>query len=299
MKTMRNAAILLLSAMAADIAAAQAPTTEQIIVKGERDRGQIEQFVSQLKPAQGDTQLGKFLQPICPSVTGLADRQNRRVADRMREVAQAAGIDVARPGCDANIAVLVVTNKAATMKALMARNSHLFYGLPLSTVHAMERSSSPAVAWQVVDEIGTDGMPLEPVRLTSDGDNRAAAPDEARVVRSFGAVSRLRELTVPQFLDSIVIIEASAAQKFTATQLADYALMRALVGTGDAFSPPPQSILGMLSAASSGGEAPLSVTWGDIALLKSLYATSNAVSAIVQRDAIATRMESELAARQR
>ena len=41
-------------------------------------------------------------------------------------------------------------------------------------------------------------------------------------------------------------------------------------------------------------EAPLSATWWDIAFLKSLYASNNAVQASVQRDAIARQMKREL-----
>ena len=54
-----------------------------IIVQGQGLHSQINDFVSQLKPASGNDQLGKFLQPVCPDVAGLSTAQEIAVANRM------------------------------------------------------------------------------------------------------------------------------------------------------------------------------------------------------------------------
>ena len=281
-----------LAVLATDASAAAPGGTSPIIVQGERQRAQIDDFVARLKPAQGNSQLGKFLQPICPEVSGLAAPDNQRVAFRMRQVAAAAGVEAEPAGCATNVLVLVVADKSAAMNALRRTRPDLLGELPATEFHRMATDPLGAAAWQVVDQIGTDGMSLANVRIKTGGD--PAATTSARAVRSFGSVSRLRELSVPQFLTSIVIVEADVARDVTTTQLADYALMRSLVGTDDRGSAPSQSILNLINADRTGTEAPLSATWWDIALLKSLYSTSNAVEASVQRDAIARSMATEL-----
>ena len=281
-----------LALVAAGANAAAPGAAGSIIVQGERQRAQIDDFVARLKPAQGNSQLGKFLQPVCPEVSGLAAPDNQRVAERMRTVATAAGVEVGPTGCSTNVLVLVVADKAAAMNALRRTRPDLLGALPATEFRRLANDPAGAAAWQVVDQIGTDGMALANVRLKTGAD--PGANTSARAVRSFGSVSRLRELSVPQFLTSIVIVEADVARDVTTTQLADYALMRALVGSDDRGAAPRQSILNLVDADRTGTEAPLSATWWDIALLKSLYSTSNAVEASVQRDAIARKMAMEL-----
>ena len=91
-------------------AAAAAPPdrsgdSSAIVVEGVKNRDQqIRQFIRQLTPAPTRGQLGRFEMPVCPTVLGIAEAQADVVANRMRTVAKAAGIPVARPGCITNIA---------------------------------------------------------------------------------------------------------------------------------------------------------------------------------------------------
>jgi|tagenome__1003787_1003787.scaffolds.fasta_scaffold20984068_4 hypothetical protein len=272
-------------------AAAQLPQPDQIIVQGERQRAQIDDFVAQLKPASGHAQLAKFLEPVCPEVAGLHGSQSLGVANRMRRVAEAAGVQAAPPGCTPNILVLVVPDKTAAMAELRRTRPDLLGDLPPTEFRRMANAPGGAAAWQVVDLIQTDGMRLGASGMKT-GDH--VEQEAVRMVQTVGSPSRLRELSVPQFLTSIVIIEADVAKDVTPTQLADYALMRAVVPTVDREAAPRQSILNLVNADRAGIAAPNSVTLWDMAFLKSLYATSNAVEASVQRDAIARRMASEL-----
>jgi hypothetical protein len=94
---------------------------------------------------------------------------------------------------------------------------------------------------------------------------------------------------------SLVIVEARALDQVDTRQLADYVAMRALAGTGfAATSLPAPSILQLFNPGVAPAQAPESVTWWDVAFLKSLYATSNSVSSDEQRAAIMARMKREL-----
>src|SRR3954468_23483241 len=74
-----------------------------IVVEGQRDRHErLRQFVRALTPAPMHGQLPRFSTLFCPRVIGLSQAQDRWVAGRMREVARAARIPLAKPGCDAN-----------------------------------------------------------------------------------------------------------------------------------------------------------------------------------------------------
>jgi hypothetical protein len=276
-------------AFLATVAAAPPPrSADAIVVQGERQRAQIDSFVGQLRPAQGKIQLGRFLKPICPEVAGLSKADNQKVADRMRRLARAAGVEAGPAGCDRNIIVFVVKDKRAAMAKIAGKYPDLLGDVPPSEYRRMASAPSGAASWQVVNEIGADGMPLAVVQF---GPLGAATPQREVTAMT---TSRLRELTVPQFLASVVIIEEKVAHDVTTTQLADYALMRALTGARESDAAPKQSILNLVNADLTATEAPLSATWWDIAFLKSLYASNNAVQASVQRDAIARQMKREL-----
>lgn len=271
------------------VAAAPPPrSADAIVVQGERQRAQVDSFVGQLRPAQGDDQIGRFLKPICPEVAGLAKADNQKVADRMRRLARAAGVEAAPAGCDRNILVFVVKDKRAAMAKIAGKYPQLLGGVPPSQYRGMASAPTGAASWQVVDEIGADGIPLAVVQF---GPLGAATPQREVTAMT---TTRLRQLTVPQFLASVVVIEQKVARDVTTTQLGDYALMRALTGARESDAAPKQSILNLVNADLTGTEAPLSATWWDLAFLKSLYASNNAVQASVQRDAIARQMMREL-----
>jgi len=85
---------------------------QAIVVQGRRDvQRQIHDFVKALTDIPPAGQLSRFDFTVCPVAVGLSKPQNEEVADRMRAVADAAGIKVGKPGCKANVLV-VVSNDA-------------------------------------------------------------------------------------------------------------------------------------------------------------------------------------------
>lgn len=288
-----SAVALSLSATALQGPPALGPNS-QIIVQGQNERAEIAKFVDQLAPLATETQLGKFLAPICPGVTGLPDGQNELVAERIYKVARTVGAPVDKPGCQANLIVLVVRDKRAAIENLQKKMPRLFGELSADVIARLKRLPGPAAGWQVTGLIGSDGMPATRVRFSGVPKPDTVA-NEAPLIKSYAPIGRLYQASVPQFLASVLVVEDRALDGLTTTQLADYAAMRTLAPIAWRDRPmPSHSILNLLNAGGNPSEAPLSVTWWDVALLKSVYASNNALPADIQRSAIAGQMRSEI-----
>ena len=291
--TRSNRLILLCSAVLMPVSAVaqvQSAPNPEIVVEGTIDPGKrVDSYVRELTPAGVGEQLGKFLHPVCPIVLGLPAAQNDQVEQRMRQVAAAVPTPVAGEPCTANVLVLVGGNKSEILQGLKTQFPELVRGVSRGQMKEMAASPRPVAAWQTLDRMGSDGMPLAVARMGS-------GADPVRVVRKVGSPSRISDLTRPYFVSSVVVVEARALDNVSTRQLADYALMHALApidSTRDA-DLPARSILGLFEPQSDPETAPQSVSRWDFAFLKSLYATDNKYSASAQRQAIGREMQEQL-----
>ena len=278
-------------AMTVQVAAASAPapaapaTGEEIIVQGMRvNKQQVREFIRAVTEAPYEGQLGRFHAPACPVAMGLADAQNARVAARMRQVAEAAGIRVARQPCKPNIFVIVAGDRRAALDELDRRFPMYFNGMSSREVAALKASTSPAVAWQVSSSLSADGQPLE----------KPLGADYYRVSGTENP-SRIRAVTEPTFVVSVVAIDLKAAGGLTTTELADYATMRTFASTDPEriVRTGAPTILGVL-AQPDDKPLPVTLTYWDLAFLKSLYATDNAYYARYQRGDMERVIQEEL-----
>jgi hypothetical protein len=255
--------------------AAPAQSGDEIIVQGMRvDKQKVREFIRAVTEAPYEGQLGRFHAPACPVAMGLSDIQNARVAERMRQVASAAGIRVAPERCKPNIFVIVAGDKKAAMDELDRRFPMYFNGMTDRQVEALKSSPAPAVAWQVSSRLSSDGLPLE----------KPLGADYYRVSGTENP-SRIRSVTEPTFLASVVVIDLKSAAGLTTTELADYATMRTFAATDPEriVRTGAPTILGVL-AQPDDKPLPVTLTYWDLAFLKSLYSTDNAYYARYQRD---------------
>jgi hypothetical protein len=283
---------LALSAFAGATASAQTSQDEaEIVVEGQRQPVEIRDFVAGLTPLETAGQLGRFVAPVCPSVAGLRAKEATEVMGRIRAVAKAVGAPVARPRCAPNLVLLVVENKGDAIAQLREGRPEVFGELPLDQIRDLETRTGPTAAWQSVSTLGADGMPLGRAKL-----DKWHGPNEyVPLVRGSGFLSRLGLHTIQDFGVALVVIEADALKGVDTRQIADYVVMRGMVGTGpNPGNVPGSSILKLFNAGVAPESAPATLTWWDYALLKSLYSTSNKVEAKVQRDQIRRMMEREL-----
>lgn len=283
-------AFLILSSAAAS---AEPPPTPRepspIVVQGVHDRDkQIRSFIREMTPAPVHGQLSRFDAPVCPAAAGLPAEQSALVTARMRRVAAAAGMRVAKPGCDANVILIVTGDKNGLLKKLEKFRPEYFPAdWSLFQVHDLEHDPSPVAAWQFEGRTWADGRPIS-------DDIIASGTDYGALQRTIEPQSRLHPSARRDFLTSIVVVQRDALDGLTTTQLADYAAMRAFVRTD-----PKQvhagadTILSVIDAP-MGSAVPLTLTPWDLSFLRAFYASGKNSYAEYQRSEIQQLMKREL-----
>jgi hypothetical protein len=245
-----------------------------IVVEGVREQKErVRRFIRALDDVPSFGQIGKFHSPVCPSVMGLPGAQARMIAERMKRVAQAAGMRTGDAKCAPNVFLIASVNKGEAIEALYLRFPAYFRGMEGKDVRKLAASAESSVAWQIKGLLTADGTVLK--KLPMDG---------PYINEGMNSGSRVRSGTMPQFVASMVMVERSALTGLSVTQVADFAAMRAFADTDPhraAMSGAP-TILTILDKARD-EMVPVTLTQWDLGYLTSLYATSNAYYASYQR----------------
>lgn len=269
-------------------AAAAPPPPQQnqpeIVVQGQRNvQRQIHDFVKALTDIPPAGQISRFDWEVCPAAVGLATRQNAEVAERMRLVAEAAGLRVAGPGCRDNVLVVVSNDAQKFVDWLKNNEPEYFIGVPPKEKQAL-RQVGRAAAWHIEGRIDQDGVNVP--RDTETGTYVSSRTD---------IPSRISTNTHPAFDAAIVVLDGRALGGLTVAQLADYAAMRAFAKTDPSrlAKGAAPTILTLLDAP-MGSAVPITLTQWDLAYLKALYGSTGNRLAGQQRGEMARRMADEL-----
>jgi hypothetical protein len=252
----------------------QAPD-ESITITGVRDVArEARDFVAALTPAPNHGQISRMELGMCPVVVGLTATQTAAVVARMRRVAQAAGAPVAKPRCDANVLVVVTRDKRRFIERL-EKDEPLFFPQQWdrAQLRRIAQDPAPAAAWYSEDTVRRDGREL-----------RTDFASGLQWQKTIEPASRLSPHGRPRLLTAIIVVQGDALAGLTATQLADYATMRALTHAdparlGNSGAP---TILKVLEAP-MGTAVPLTLTAWDLGFLKASYASRQNVYAGAQR----------------
>jgi hypothetical protein len=282
--------LLALAAASAALSSAtmQAPVAgdrSEIVVHGVRDqKGAATDYIDKILPNAFDVQLGRFEEPLCPSTVGLPATLRDEVLSRIRRVAVAAGVPLARDHCTTNLLLVVVDDKAALINGMRREKQAYLYGLGNARIKELATAPGPVAAWQISDVIGADGMPL---RVDGDGFPRlfTTAPP-----------SRLVNTTRKRLLGAVIVVEQKGLVGVDTRQLADFALMRSLTPIEPRErAAPGTSILSLFDGRLKPADAPQSVTSWDLAFLKALADTRSDLVANLQRQEIRNRILQEVA----
>ncbi|MES2054560.1 MAG: hypothetical protein V4564_01355, partial [Pseudomonadota bacterium] len=259
---------------------------KEIVVTGVRDpEREIKDFVQAFTPGSTLGQLSRFEWAVCPMATGVGPAQKLAVADRLRNVAKAAGVRIAGDGCAPNVLVIVTPDKRGLLEALFLKHPEYFVDLSKAERRALVESAEPAVAWHLKG----------PPRSADGKDLQYDSGPGYYVNRTTRPPSRLSFASRPQFAAAIVVVENRALDGLTTIQLADYAAMRTLIrvdSTKLAGSTAP-TILKVLEAP-MGSEIPLGLTKWDLGVLRGFYASNPNVTAASQRSEMRKRLKKEL-----
>jgi hypothetical protein len=270
------------------------PPDEQsaIVVQGQRaSEKQIRNFIRELTPARPRGQLGRFESPVCPAAVGLNPAQNELVKDRLRRVADAAGMEVAKAKCHPNLIVIVTRDKNALLKRMGSkRGDYLPIGQSGFDHHAILDPEAPVAAWQIEETRGASGRKLHEVRNSAE-----VGMDGVQVQRLFGSATRITPMARQEFSGAVVVVQADAIVGLTTTQLADYAAMRAFVRTDPSklTASAANSILNVVTTP-MGAPVPLTLTAWDMSFLKAYYASRLNNFAASQRSEMREKMSQDL-----
>jgi hypothetical protein len=274
------------AALAATPAPSESTGDQAIVVTGQKDtRKTVRQFVRSLTPTLFSGQITRFEHSVCPAVYGLEKPQSEAVAKRMRQVAQSVGIVVEREPCAANVVLIVTADKRVFLKEVERHAGEIFGQMTTSDIHQMERDPSPAAAWYLQDRpISARGVDLFWDPKLGGWENRTTE-----------GASHITIASRPQFAGAAILVERKALIGLTVTQLADYAIIRALTGAnpeklGNSGAP---TILHVLNVP-IGGEAPVTMTQWDFAFLRGFYDVRRELRAGAQRGTITDIMTKKL-----
>ena len=290
------------SASPAQGAPALRSPSDEIVVEGHDDRQRASDYIDKVLPSKFTEQFGRYDDPICPKAIGLVDPLANEVASRIGQVAKAANLDVAKGSCTPNLIVIAAADKKAMVETL--RQSHAGYlrGVGQDELKRLSNSPRPFISWQVTDMIGADGFPAPGGDSMPRGGNEAYSQSEGFFLsadyprlKTTVSPSRTRAQVKPRVLASVVIVETGALANVSTRQLADFALVRAMIPTEQRESDAPaSSILGLFDRGTAAVDGPQSVTWWDLAFLKSMASTRSDHYANVQRNEMEHQMVKEV-----
>jgi hypothetical protein len=264
--------------------AAQAADTGDIVVRGKREReAQIKGFIDALAPGRYSGQLARFSSEACPGVLGLVPAQSAVVVARLRQIGEAVGVPLAKPGCTPNLWVVVTSDRAALAEKVRGSWTNGPSGRPAP-------GSSTDLATVLHAERLLDANRQE-VGVKVDAGDGDGGYYQSEIYTS----NRIRPSATRTYVASALIVEPKTLAGLTTRQLADYAAMRLFARADPARLGPgsPPSILAAL-AAPDGSELPESVTEWDFAFLRALYRSDDRSYANAQKDEMQSIIRKEI-----
>ena len=260
-----------------------------ILVQGERlsrpaAEARAAGFIRTTGVASGEVPTARWVDPICPDVTGLVDNANRYAEQRIRRVAEAAGVPVAPDHCVRNIAISFAPDGAAMARAIGQREGRRLSELSPSAREAVLNGTAP-IRWMYTTEVRSgDGRQealaasgaTTPQQHAGTGAGSGLPGPGGLMLYDSSIVSTLSQRVI---VSAIVIIDQNQVMGRRLDSLADYAALVALAEIRAAGATPQGSILAMFTAP----DAPRSLTAQDAAFLRALYRLSLDRQAIQHR----------------
>lgn len=248
--------------------AKRVPEGEPIIVRSppteaERKREMREFTREVIRPPRMNQPVAKFFYPVCVAVLGLAPEDAEVVAARIRENADALGVGAERePGCVPTVRVAFMGPTAGPAAKWLGMDSPQLAHLASYQRERVLAETGPVRAWNRIA-----------VRYATGQAFRPQLGDQLRfpTFTEIEPLSRTDPIVTTEITGAAVLIAREAADGLTLGQLADYATMRALLGTG---SPegrvPAPTILTLFDDPAP----PEGLTEFDRALVRELYDVS-------------------------
>jgi hypothetical protein len=212
--------------------------------------------------AARDVPLARFQSPLCPGVIGIQVERAQEIVGLIRDNAQMLGLPLADPQtCDPNVIVAVMNDPRGYLRGLMKRRPYLWQEMDSDQRTRLLDTPGPVRSWARIEVRTRDGL------MVSRRENLTDLP----LTTGQMAHSKIYRATRRDIISAMVLLDPSAVNGLTVTQLADYATMRALSDdAGEQISAPHGTILRLFDA---GGDKPAALTGADWIFLRTLYST--------------------------
>lgn len=261
------------------------PDTEILVVgkhqKQDQQAEQVNEFVRSLSTEGWDSPMTRF-ENICPGVIGLPPARNLEIVARIRAVAAAAGIKVAKEGCQPNVRVVVIPDKEQMLEVLKRKHPVLFRDYDRRPVEILDEDG-PVTAWHVKEKFDRRGNTLEP------------SANGVTSIYFDGASPRVLALYRPVAMGAMILMEQNGLIGLTITQIADYIAMRAFTTISPhRLSRSNAPTILRVMGSKIGDDMPRSLTQWDLAFLKSAYSVPPYSYSSSQRSRIRRAINKEL-----
>lgn len=270
------AALLFVAPTVASAAASQGKPNEVVVTGTRLDpaqaRKQAIEFVRRSGVARGQQQIARWVNPVCPKVTGIRDDQAIEVEQRMRAIATAAGIPVARRGCDSNIIVAFTKDASALVRAISSRKSSQFNEVPVNRREILRNGAAPVRWWYATQMRDREGMPQNSIAAPWISTDEGALPvslpiaDGVTATQQYNGGSLVRTPTIRALYGATVVVDISRTGDADLGAISHYAAMVAFAELS-AEAASPGSILALFEPKS----VERTITDWDLAFLQSLY----------------------------
>jgi hypothetical protein len=251
----------------------QAADPDEIVVTGRKalERAEAQKAVNAVTVSH-DSQIARFVDPVCPLVVGLPMSARQVVEAEIRSVATQVGARVAGAKCEANLIVILAGDGRAMFSDIRKKRPDWLDGLSHRDAEKILDQQGPVRAWAVRTLRDEDGRIV-----------KVASNSIEKTEMQVRSASILKQTTSLGISGSVMIIDRAAVDGRSLGEIGQYAAMRGLALTrvpeGESFG----TILGMFSSAS----APRALTRFDRDYLKALYASDGRQLAVQERSRIA------------
>ncbi|MEO9469611.1 MAG: hypothetical protein ABJD75_08205 [Parasphingorhabdus sp.] len=239
-------------------------------------------------------QYARFAAPICPSVSGLSERQAIAIENRMRDIAKMTGVPVAPEGCRPNVFLAIVDDGTSEIKQLRRKKPRLFNSLTHQKRDKIEQGNGPVYIWKATETMASDSRKSAragSMNLMAGGNGPglgAALGGASGTGQRTHVKSKIKRSTMEGIIYSYMLIESQSLKGVSAAQLADYVTMMSLIDIdfNAETEVPAGSMLSLFSDIEDKSLRPNSLSGGDLLLLRGLYKVAANVKAPLQRSAI-------------
>lgn len=251
----------------------EAPDTT-IVVVGQDERQQhreLRDFVRELGVANGERTVARWVDPVCPKVTGLAPAHAAIIESRVRAIAGESGARVARSGCETNIVIAFSGDAQTLARAIRAKAPSRLAEVPVADRTSLFDGSAAIRWWYSTETRDSSGIPAASAPAPWTAGNAAAGGSvlpmngDSTTLNHYSS-SLVSTRTMRALQTATVLVDARLAEGHSLSSVADFVALVALAEI-NLDANPPGSILELFA----GPDGPRSISSRDQAFLRALY----------------------------